>query len=342
MIDKNLIEIIQLCLDIDKKAFKIYCQLSELFENNLKKFWNKMAGEENEHVAYWQRILHLAQQGLVPQVFNDPDTVKGELEKICEKVEKILENNRNSIDIPTSFLIAYRLEFYVLHPVFATLFHVTKIIEDGKNPEDDYEKHINEFIDALNQYGNVTPELELLGETLQRLWHENKILALQSSVDELTGVFNRRGFLNILKTLSHLAQRNSFHIGIMMVDIDQFKKVNDTYGHKKGDDVLKKIATLLKSSLRTSDIIGRYGGEEFIVFLSSITPESVYELAEKIRRKVEQEASSGIAVTISIGVAHGILKEKVEREILDLISKADACLYEAKMMGRNKVVVCDS
>ncbi len=100
------------------------------------------------------------------------------------------------------------------------------------NPEDEYESHLKRFIDALNQFGKTSPEMELLGETLQRLWLENRNLARQSLYDNLTGTLNRRGFFDSIKPLSYLAQRSNLMVGIMMIDIDNFKTINDSYGHR--------------------------------------------------------------------------------------------------------------
>lgn len=342
MVRDELVEIIEVCLDIDKKAFESYLTLSELSKNNkLITFWKHMSAEEEEHIEFWDKLLILAKENMIPQIFNDPKKIKLELEINRNRVSELFKSIGNTYDISKSFLIALGLEFYLMHPAFEMLFHFIKTFDNKKNPEDEYEHHINEFIEALSKYGKVTLEMELLGESLQRLWKENRLLSTQASVDELTGVLNRRGFFNNIKPLGHLALRNKSYVGVIMIDIDHFKKINDTYGHRKGDEILAIVANTLKNEIRTSDSIGRYGGEEFIIFLSSIDQNSVYTFAEKIRKHVELKNHDDIKVTISIGISHGNLKENVEKEIMTLINKADSCLYEAKRTGRNKVVVCD-
>lgn len=338
MEEKILVDIINLCLALDTKTSLTYSEISGLSENSeLKQFWENMAKEEEEHIEFWQKLLKLAKKGLLPQLFQNGEKIKAELEEIAEKVGTLIETAKSTRNISDAFLIAFQLEFFLLHPAFETLFHFIKIFDTQVNPEDVYERHLNEFIEAFNKYGTVTPELGLLGEALQRLWRENKALALQSSLDELTGILNRRGFFNILKPLSHLAQRSNLNIAIVMIDIDHFKKINDTYGHSRGDEVLMKIANILKNNIRTSDIVARYGGEEFIIYLSSVDPNSTYNIAEKIRKRVEEETKDDIPVTISGGLSYGPLTKKVEEEIVDYINKADACLYEAKGSGRNKI-----
>ena len=132
------------------------------------------------------------------------------------------------------------MEFYLLHPAFKMIFLLLRPLADDESPEDGYESHIFKFIDVLTEHGDVTPELELLGETLQRLWKENRELVLQATHDDLTEVFNRRGFFAVCVQLAYLAQRYGCMIGVMMVDLDHFKSINDRFGHKTGDISLKR------------------------------------------------------------------------------------------------------
>jgi len=141
--------------------------------------------------------------------------------------------------------------------------------------------------------------------------------------DELTNILNRRGVLERLKDVKKGA--------VLFFDIDHFKKINDTYGHEFGDYVLKEIGKILKSTFRKSDIVGRWGGEEFIVILPDTDYEVGLKLAEKLRKTIEKYYFKGIHVTVSIGVSEysGNLEEDLK--------KADVALYEAKNSGRNQV-----
>jgi diguanylate cyclase len=154
------------------------------------------------------------------------------------------------------------------------------------------------------------------------------------------GILNRRGFFNTVGILAHLAKRRQYATGVMMIDIDHFKRVNDSYGHQTGDDVLSGAAEIIKNALRNTDVIGRYGGEEILVFLSPVEIDALPAIAEEIRHAVEEETRSQIPITVSIGVAGGIFQDSVEDELAALIWKADHCLYDAKNMGRNQVRVC--
>ena len=335
----QMIKIVQLCREIDETAVIIYKEISELCnDNRLSAFWQKMSVAEADHVSFWERAEKSEAVFSMPSLFEQPENVISELRSALTKSRELLKNCKQDFSQSKAFIIAYRMEFYLLHPAFEMLFHLLGPTAGGPNPEDDYESHIEQFIIMLNEYGGISPELELLGETLQRLWKENKHLAIQSTHDDLTGVLNRRGFFSLSVQFAHLAQRTDSTIGVMMLDLDHFKAVNDELGHQSGDLVLKGTAELLEDQLRASDIIGRYGGEEFIVFLSDTRRGATGKLAEKLRHGIETNPPNGIPVTVSIGFVEGKLGHKVLEDFQQLIQKADDALYAAKRFGRNRAV----
>ncbi len=335
-----LTEILELCLSIDKKACRIYKKLSDAAsEQSLKDFWRQMAEDEKGHIAFWERLHELASMNMVPQIFDNPYKTREELEHYVTQIDFLEKEFGEESSIQDSFYLAYRLEFYMLHPTFERLFHFVKKVTGEKTPEDDYEIHIDKLIDQIETHGFASKEMEFLGETLHRLWRENRALTTLIHMDSLTKVYNRKGLFDAIIPLSHLAQRNHFPVGVMMVDIDRFKLVNDTYGHQTGDEVLEIVARTLKENVRASDIVGRYGGEEFLLFFSPVDMDSLKKVAHELHDKVEAECCKNIPVTISIGVAYGYIEKDVEEELYSLISRADTNLYQAKETGRNKVMM---
>jgi len=169
-----------------------------------------------------------------------------------------------------------------------------------------------------------------------------ELLHNQTIKDPLTGLFNRRYLENILSPLINGASRRNEKLGFLMIDMDYFKKVNDTYGHEVGDIVLRTLASILKSSVRKSDIVIRFGGEEFLIILQNLKSEKdALEVAEKIRKNVENETiyidnTKQLKKTVSIGVS--IFPTQCEKS-WECIKAADVALYEAKKSGRNKVVL---
>jgi diguanylate cyclase (GGDEF)-like protein len=336
----KMANIIKRCLEIDSKALQIYEQLSNNAKTGeLTAFWKAFALDLECHIRFWENLLTSADKGVFSGVFEKPDNVLEELEGIYEKVSELTIRSQSVCEAGDAFPIAFKLEFYLMHPAFETLFQYLKTLSDEKTPGEDYDAHVNRLFEALTKHNLVTIELELLGETLHRLWQENKKMAIQNSYDALTGVLNRRGLFNAIKHLAHLAHRNKNNVGIMMIDIDRFKKINDTFGHQFGDQVLRYVAETIRNNVRASDVLGRYGGEEFLVFLSSIDPDALYGVGEKMRLAVENGNKEMGRVTISIGLAQDLIVKEVDKKLSDLIRKADEKLFEAKRTGRNRVVV---
>ena len=157
-------------------------------------------------------------------------------------------------------------------------------------------------------------------------------------LDGLTGIFNRRFFeLRIIEEIAR-AQRFEMGMAVIMADIDQFKLLNDEFGHLLGDEVLRQVTSIFQRQLRKIDVVCRYGGEEFAIILSQTDPQHAFAVADKLRRLIETWQFPGVprAVTISAGVAsygcHGTTRD-------ELVKAADAGLYAAKQSGRNRVVL---
>ncbi|HLP97281.1 MAG TPA: GGDEF domain-containing protein [Sideroxyarcus sp.] len=157
--------------------------------------------------------------------------------------------------------------------------------------------------------------------------------------DSLTGVPNRRALLDYAGRM--LAQRGERSMALLMIDVDHFKRINDTHGHPAGDDVLRETTRLLAGRLRGGDLLGRYGGEEFCVVVPDAGMEGAMAMAESLRATVAASVIAteygALSVTVSIGVAHCPAGRTCE--LKDLLAEADAALYTAKRDGRNRVAV---
>jgi diguanylate cyclase (GGDEF)-like protein len=152
--------------------------------------------------------------------------------------------------------------------------------------------------------------------------------------DSLTGIYNRRYFNKILKKEISRAQRYEHDLSLIMFDIDHFKKVNDTYGHNIGDEVLIEYTKLIKTQLRDTDVFCRIGGEEFMIILPHVNLNEAEKIAEKLRVQI-QESKKILPITMSFGVVQYVLGEDSEH----IYKRVDEALYKAKESGRNKVVV---
>lgn len=162
-----------------------------------------------------------------------------------------------------------------------------------------------------------------------------------AALDELTGVANRRSIIAALDRDAGRAIRTREPLAVMMLDIDFFKQINDTHGHLAGDQVLRSVVDVIRQRIRAQDIVGRYGGEEFLVVLCDTTAQGAQQLAEQLREAVQASRSAWngerLAVTVSVGVFGGRLEPGDSWD--QLIHAADLALYRAKQGGRNRVEV---
>ena len=175
---------------------------------------------------------------------------------------------------------------------------------------------------------------------LQQAMADKEKLERLANFDSLTGLYNRRAILGKLHELINRANRYKEDFSLIMLDIDHFKNVNDSHGHLTGDEVLVKIAALIRQNIRVTDIAGRYGGEEFIIILPHANLYSAWVVAERIRSiigkaEIKDPAGNVFSVTVSQGLSGWERGEDADT----LISCADEALYKAKGKGRNRVQI---
>ncbi len=163
-------------------------------------------------------------------------------------------------------------------------------------------------------------------------------MAEMSTIDELTKLYNRRYFMEALGAEFERASRYGAEMALIMLDLDYFKKINDTYGHPAGDVVLSDIGKLLKKHVRRNDLACRYGGEEFVVILPNANKDGIYSAYERFREMVSKQpfehGYKQFHMTVSIGIAFSNDSESAD----GLLIHADEALYQAKESGRNRIV----
>ncbi len=204
--------------------------------------------------------------------------------------------------------------------------------QSGNHPQ---ENSATDFLEHLAAVVSVSLENSISKESLKTL----------GLIDPLTGVNNRRFFeQRLIEEISSVIRANA-EISCLFIDIDHFKKVNDNYGHQAGDEILRGVAQIIRELVRSTDVVARYGGEEFIVLLSHKGKQKAGEIAERIRKTIEQRIFSDpqhgdIMITTSIGI-NSLNTTEHDGEVKDVASlfvvRADRALYQAKNSGRNKI-----
>ena len=182
-------------------------------------------------------------------------------------------------------------------------------------------------------FGYLIYALLLYGYEMSRS-HSFQALEKLSQTDALTAIHNRMKTNALLHQTLERAKRYDEHFALAMIDIDHFKKVNDTYGHQVGDDILIEFTQLIQTHIRSSDIFGRWGGEEFLLLLPNTDCSTATAIIEKLLKKVEQYPFS---ISFSNTASFGLVSYNGQASVLELINQADKALYEAKKYGRNCV-----
>jgi diguanylate cyclase (GGDEF)-like protein len=179
-------------------------------------------------------------------------------------------------------------------------------------------------------------ELEKTLDYLRKTREELDYKEIMAQTDELTGLYNRRGLNAFIDQMVEQARTRKEGLGLVMLDLDNFKKVNDTWGHHYGDEVLQKVAVILREQTRHTDVVCRRGGDEFVILLPGVTLERGLSLAEGLRKRIDEDFlldSVGIKISASLGFALWADDDSVG----DLLLRADRNLYVAKGSGRNQV-----
>ncbi len=330
-------KILSLCENIDARAAIIYRNFAQSAEEPvLSAFWEEVAVEELEHVRGWQYLKNLSLKGALSEVFDDYDQVIAGLRAIEKRVIGYIEKSTQPLSIKEQFLMSVNMEMFMLDAAFIKLYVILEALSKHEGRQIDYLAHLTKFRQKAVELID-DPEIDLIIDNLFRLWKENLLLVNKARTDFLTSLYNRRGFIEIITPLMYLVSRNSRQSGLLMIDIDRFKLINDRHGHQAGDTVLAALGREIASTIRQSDIASRYGGEEFVVYLPDTPAERIRDIAEKIRSSVEKSVEMPLPITVSVGYSAIIHGESTAEDLKTLIQEADTNLYKAKDAGRNCV-----
>jgi diguanylate cyclase (GGDEF)-like protein len=228
--------------------------------------------------------------------------------------------------------------------ILLVLTHESYAEDDAKSLWNSIVEHMLKLNHLLNRNVGISiATMDYMSNIIDKLLSpvsieekKSEFVSKTSTKDELTGLYLRDVFDVVLRQKVEETKRNDQPLSLLMMDIDDFKIVNDTYGHQLGDNVLKKIGSAINSLVRKMDLPARYGGEEIAIIMPDANREQVFEVAERIRKEISQLKFEKFSVTISIGI--GIVSREIKTPE-KLLKAADDALYQAKDKGKNRVVI---
>lgn len=218
------------------------------------------------------------------------------------------------------------------------LLQAYKLLERSNDKSIDW---VTAYREMTSRYGKLlqhTSKLVKISDHAQKnLKKANSKIQEMADTDNLTGLLNRRGARKLIEEEVRKCYRNQTSLALFLMDIDYFKTVNDTWGHMAGDRVLKELAKDMRNNLRVQDILGRWGGEEFILILPDTNQEGANTLSEKIRRNIEKTpikaGEEKLKITMSLGGTFYDFSKNLDRNL----DYADRALYKSKQNGRNRI-----
>lgn len=308
--EKNTSTLIRLYLELDILLLNLYQRLGRKrkFPLPLRKMWQGLAKDEKEHIFYWR---YLKKKQYCLDIFHPKEIkiYKRKIEQLIKELERIKKDD--SMSLEKYFDLTVNIEFAALVSPMQKCFYNHDIIL-GKtvfNPYKKYNLHLKRITAIAERIYIKNPVKLTLINSFREIKEENDKMIIETVNDSLTGVKSRKYFFNNAHFLLEVARREKKPVAVVMLDINKFKKINDSYGHLTGDKVLKEMGSFLKKRIRASDIVARYGGDEFVLllynqnkgkvdrFLSRFKQElSMLKIMISGKKYIQPEASFGYAV----------------------------------------------
>ncbi len=329
--------ILEHCIDLDRLAFDTYTALAaSCTDPELAACFAKLAEEEDLHAEWWSDLLAAWEAGLVPDIA-DEHGLLDRLDAIRAELAPTAPIDCATMSVDDALDLAVRYEFYLLDPVFGELLD---LVRPGADVDvgAQYSQHVLRLVDLVERRYTRSGTARFLAGVLRTALRDQGRLLAGARRDALTGLHARHDTLTHLAQWLSWSQRYGRPIGIVLLDVDRFKLVNDVYGTDAGDQALGAVASTLTGAVRASDTVGRFGGDSFVVLAPETDGAELEALMGRLVAAVDDLAldSQGAAYGVSVSAGAAWAPGGVAITPEWLIAQADRSLYEAKTLGRNR------
>jgi len=327
---------------MDALAERLYADFaSACADPGLKELFARLSCDEGEHLGWWRGLLAEAESRILPEPSQETAPLLERLDAIYRELSTLGLAEVKAMTPEEMLRLALRLEFNMIDPLFSELIDAAGLTR-AESMKQEYEYHIETVVSAISEHFADGSLAHMLAQGLSRIWADNHRLVAYATHDALTGLHNRHALYAQLPQWAAWSARYGHSLAVLLLDVDHFKTINDRHGHAMGDEALKAVARALRNSVRASDLVVRFGGDEFAVVAPETDADEYLDLCARIAASVQDLAFAderGVLIPLSVSIGGAILAQPAGTAPLRadrLIIAADQSLYTAKNSGRHR------
>ncbi len=336
----SLSDVVHACWVIYQKAADAYRVLANnAMSEEITELWRGMAEGMSKHILYWKKLSERVAKDPTIEVLGNPYTALEQLREVEARIDQIQESSSAFRSVLDYFYLAYSIEVQLIHPVLCSLPESIMLVPDRKVVKWDYQTNLKRFLTGMKKHCEPHYLHAALTDSLERMWVQNRWLAQQDSVDPVTGAHNRRSLQKIISSFSSLAERDGHNVAIIMVGIENMHELYTSFDTKTADEVVQRFYNGIKPGIRVSDILGRYSFSTFLIYLSKVNHQYLYDIAERFAESAQSIHKAGFALSVHIGGSYGQVRGQAGQRIGYYYARARDCMMRARLSRTQRIII---